>query len=241
MGNCLTIEDAITDLTQKQIATNLVINQHTSMITKLTELQLAHSQLHVLVKDKHRAWEGKYSKDGLDFEIQIVNTKVGSKKELDDWTEGNVDMAAATKFRENYKPQCWVSSYTGSTLRYRFHDTHLELEYKQTVEMLWDSMVDIIARIKIPTSALSPYSSLDQKEEWTSEQSIWQSIQMHLKDEFVKKIAPDIVPIRILDEDVTDLDEHEPELGLPISTVLEYLVEKEDTFKWSTILVPAPV
>ena len=241
MGNCLTIDEVVADLTQKQIATNLVVNQHSSMITKLTELQLAHANLHVLVKDKRRAWEGKYNKEGLDFEIQIINTKVVSSKELDDWTEARVDMVSATKFREIYKPKTWVSSYTGSSLRYRFHDTHLELEYKQTVEMLWDSMVEIVARVKIPTSALSPYSSLDQSEEWTTENYIWQSVQSHLKDEFVKKIAPDLVPIRIVDEDETSLGEKEPELGLPISMVLEYIVEQEGTFKWEVVALPAEV
>lgn len=242
MGNCLTIEDTVIDLVKKHNGSTLIINKHSDAIQQLVETQLKHTNLRALVKDKRRAWEGKYSKDGLSFEIQIINTKVVSKLDLEHWMEGSVDMKAATNFRDLYKPQIWVSSYAGSTLRYRFHDTHLELEYKQTVEMLWDSMVEIVALVSIPTSALSPYSTLDQKEEWTTECCIWQSIQSHLKDEFIKQIAPDLVPIRIVDEDVSSFDVKEPELGLPISTVLEYLVEEKNTFKWSTVAInwPAP-
>lgn len=241
MGNCLTIEEAVADLTKKHNASVLVVNGQTSSIKQLIETQLKHVQQGVLVKDKRRAWEGTYEKDGLSFKVQIVNTKIVYKNDLDNWTEGNVDMAAATKFRELYKPQSWVSSYSGSSLRYRFHESYLELEYTQQVEMLWDSMVEIIARVRIPTSALSLYSSLDHTEEWTSEQHIWKSVQTNLKDDFVKQIAPDLVPIRIVDEDMNSVDGEEPELGLPISTVLEYLVEQETTFKWSTVATAWPV
>ena len=241
MGNCLTIEDAVDELKQKQIASIQVLNGHTSSIKQLVETQLKHVTHNILVKDKRRAWEGTYDKDGLSIKLQIVNTKVVSKNELDNWTEGNVDMEAATKFRENYKPQSWVSSYNGSSLRYRFYENYLELEYTQTVEMLWDSMVEIIAHVRIPTSAFSLYSSLDQREEWTSEQYIWQSVQTNLKDDFVKQIAPDLVPIRVVDEDMNSVDSEEPELGLPISTVLEYLADEKSTFKWSNVAISWPI
>ena len=241
MGNCLTIEENLIDLTKKHNASALVINNHTSTIQdhtttikQLIETQLKNVELHCLTKEKRRAWEGIYSKDGFSVKITMTNTKMVSNADLENWTEGIVDSTSSTKFRDLYMPQYWFGSSAGSTLRYRFYEKNLELEYKQTVEQMWDSAIEIVVFVSIPVSALSVYSLLEHTEEWTNETTIWQSTNQHLKEEFIKILTPDLMPIRVIDlTDAIDTDsDDESTMGLPIAVVLEYILAQKNMIEW---------
>jgi hypothetical protein len=243
MGNCLTIEETVVDLAKKHNASALIINSHTSTIDKhtstikeLIETQLKYVGQHVLIKDKCRAWEGTYSKDGFFIQITMINTKKVSKNELENWVEENVNVEAAKKFRKLYMPCYWFGSSAGSTLRYRFHENTLELEYKQTVEQMWDSAIEIVALVKIPESTHSIYRVFKTTDEWTAESAIWQSPNQCLKGEFVKSLTPDLVPIYVTDETDSEADE-EATTGLPIAVVLEHILSQENTLVWKPTVV----